>query len=43
MVVELKNDLAVRGTIHSVDQYMNFKLNGAEVVDRDRFPQLVRC
>ncbi len=42
VVVELKNDLALRGTIHSVDQYMNFKLDGAEVVDKDRFPQLVR-
>lgn len=41
VVVELKNDLAVRGTIHSVDQYMNFKLDGAEVVEKERFPQLV--
>ena len=42
VVVELKNDLAIRGTLHSVDQYLNIKLNNTEVVEKERFPQLVR-
>lgn len=43
VVVELKNDLAIRGTLHSVDQYINIKLTNTEVVEKERFPQLVRC
>ena len=31
IVVELKNDLALRGTLHSVDQYLNIKLLGVQV------------
>lgn len=42
VVVELKNDFALRGTLHSVDQYMNIKLENVSVVDEARFPQLVR-
>ena len=38
--VELKNDLAVRGILHSVDQYLNIKLENVQVVDKVRFPQL---
>ena len=26
IVIELKNDLSLRGTLHSVDQHLNFKL-----------------
>ena len=40
--MELKNDLAVTGTLHSVDQYLNIKLENVTVVDQARFPQLVR-
>jgi small nuclear ribonucleoprotein (snRNP)-like protein len=43
LVVELKNDLSVRGTLQSVDQYLNLKLGNVEVVDKDKFPQLVRA
>lgn len=43
MVVELKNDVALRGTLHSVDQFLNVKLNNVTVVDRERYPQLVRA
>jgi hypothetical protein len=42
VAVELKNDLAVTGTLHSVDQYLNIKLENVTVVDQARFPQLVR-
>ena len=29
--MELKNDLAITGTLHSVDQYLNIKLNAIRV------------
>ena len=42
VLLELKNSLQIRGTLASVDQYLNLKLDNVEVVDRDSFPQLVR-
>merc|ERR1711916_134355 len=41
VVVELKNGLAVRGTLHSCDQYLNAKLNNVQVEDPERFPHLL--
>merc|ERR1711990_70179 len=41
VVVELKNDLAIRGTLHSVDQYLNIKLNDIGVVDELAYPHLI--
>jgi U6 snRNA-associated Sm-like protein LSm2 len=35
VVVELKNDLNVAGTLHSVDQYLNFKLTDITVVNAE--------
>lgn len=40
VVVELKNDLQVEGTLDSVDQYLNFKLSNINVVDSEKHPQL---
>ena len=31
ITVELKNDLAIKGTLHSVDQYLNIKLQNTQV------------
>ncbi len=42
LLLELKNSLQIRGTLSSVDQYLNLKLDNVEVVDRESFPQLVR-
>lgn len=42
VTVELKNDLAIRGTLHSVDQYLNIKLENTRVVDQEKFPHMVR-
>ncbi|KAF2314904.1 hypothetical protein GH714_037138 [Hevea brasiliensis] len=42
VTVELKNDLAIRGTLHSVDQYLNIKLENTRVVDQDKYPHMVR-
>lgn len=39
--MELKNDLAIRGTLLSVDQYLNIKLENTRVVDQDKYPHMV--
>jgi small nuclear ribonucleoprotein (snRNP)-like protein len=41
IIVELKNDLALKGILHSVDQYLNIKLNEMTVVDPKKYPHLV--
>ena len=41
VVIELKNDLCVRGTLHSVDQYLNTRLINAKATDEKRFPHMV--
>ncbi|KOO25236.1 u6 snRNA-associated sm-like protein lsm2 [Chrysochromulina tobinii] len=40
IVVELKNDLSIRGTLHSVDQYLNVKLLNISVEDVAQFPHM---
>ncbi|KAI3635971.1 hypothetical protein MIR68_005385 [Amoeboaphelidium protococcarum] len=40
VIVELKNDVKIKGTLVSVDQFMNFKLDNIEVVDADKHPYL---
>lgn len=42
MTVELKNDLAITGVLHSVDQYLNVKLNNVKVVNETKYPHMVR-
>lgn len=37
VTVELKNDLAITGTLHSVDQYLNIKLNDIFVTEQGSF------
>lgn len=41
VTVELKNDLAMKGTLHSVDQYLNIKLNNVHVVNEQKYPHMV--
>jgi len=41
VTVELKNDLSITGILHSVDQYLNIKLNEIKVVDEEKHPHLV--
>ena len=41
VVVELKNDLAIHGTLHSVDQYLNIKLTDIGVIDQDKYPHML--
>lgn len=40
VVVELKNDLEVQGVLHSVDQYLNLKLEQVTPLMRQKYPQL---
>lgn len=41
VTVELKNDLAIVGTLHSVDQYLNIKLTNVRVVNEAKYPHMV--
>ena len=38
--MELKNDVVLTGTLHSVDQYLNVKLVHVRVVNATKYPQL---
>ncbi|KUJ11130.1 small nuclear ribonucleoprotein LSM2 [Mollisia scopiformis] len=40
VTVELKNDILLRGTLKSVDQYLNIKLDQISVVDELKYPHL---
>lgn len=41
VVIELKNDLSICGTLHSVDQYLNMKLTDITVTDVERHPHMI--
>ena len=40
VTVELKNDISIRGTLKSVDQYLNIKLDDIQVLDELKYPHL---
>jgi U6 snRNA-associated Sm-like protein LSm2 len=41
VIVELKNDISLRGKLHSVDQYLNIKLSTVQVTEPEKHPYLV--
>lgn len=41
VTVELKNDLCITGTLHSVDQYLNIKLHDIKVDNPDQYPHML--
>lgn len=41
ITLELKNDLCITGTLHSVDQYLNVKLNNIRVVNQQKYPHML--
>ncbi|XP_041481159.1 U6 snRNA-associated Sm-like protein LSm2 [Lytechinus variegatus] len=41
VIVELKNDLSIGGTLHSVDQFLNIKLTDISVTDQERYPHML--
>jgi small nuclear ribonucleoprotein (snRNP)-like protein len=43
VTVELKNDLSIVGTLKSVDQFLNIKLDNIRVLDEERHPHMVCC
>lgn len=40
VTVELKNDISIRGTLKSVDQYLNIKLDDITVIEEIKYPHL---
>ncbi|GAA6061005.1 hypothetical protein JCM10212_001061 [Sporobolomyces blumeae] len=40
LVVELKNDMRIQGSLISVDQFLNIKLDNISVLDQDRYPHM---
>lgn len=43
VTVELKNDISIKGTLKSVDQYLNIKLDDIQVIEELKYPHLVSC
>ncbi|KAI0305427.1 U6 snRNA-associated Sm-like protein LSm2 [Multifurca ochricompacta] len=41
VTVELKNDLSITGTLKSVDQFLNIRLDAIEVSDQARHPHMM--
>ncbi|KAJ3022746.1 U6 snRNA-associated Sm-like protein LSm2 [Thoreauomyces humboldtii] len=41
VTVELKNDLQIRGTLVSVDQFLNIKLDDISVIDQTKYPHMM--
>ena len=39
--MELKNNVVLTGTLHSVDQYLNIKLINVSIVNPEQYPQLI--
>ncbi|KAF2460049.1 hypothetical protein BDY21DRAFT_377589 [Lineolata rhizophorae] len=40
VTVELKNDISIQGTLKSVDQFLNIKLDNISVVEESKYPHL---
>ncbi|KAI8919337.1 hypothetical protein DFJ77DRAFT_427752, partial [Powellomyces hirtus] len=41
VTVELKNDLEIHGTLVSVDQFLNIKLDDISVVNESKYPHMM--
>ncbi|KAJ1674846.1 U6 snRNA-associated Sm-like protein LSm2, partial [Spiromyces aspiralis] len=41
VTVELKNDLCIQGTLVSVDQFLNIKLDGVKAIEEERYPHMM--
>lgn len=40
VIVELKNDIEIKGTLRSVDQFLNLKLDNISTVNESKYPHL---
>jgi len=41
LIVELKNDLQIKGTLYSVDQFLNIKLKDITVIESHKYPHML--
>ncbi|KAM0747526.1 U6 snRNA-associated Sm-like protein LSm2 [Meredithblackwellia eburnea MCA 4105] len=41
VIVELKNDVSISGTLKSVDQFLNIKLDNIKVVNEEKHPHMI--
>jgi U6 snRNA-associated Sm-like protein LSm2 len=41
VIVELKNEMKIRGTLYSVDQFLNIKLENISVLEEEKYPHMV--
>lgn len=41
VIVELKNDLKIKGKLHSVDQFLNIRLTNVSTSDLEQFPYIL--
>ncbi|KAL1921416.1 uncharacterized protein VTP21DRAFT_11132 [Calcarisporiella thermophila] len=41
VTVELKSELAITGTLVSVDQFLNIKLDNIRVADESKYPHMI--
>lgn len=39
--IQLKNDIELKGTLQSVDQFLNLKLDNISCTDEEKYPHLV--
>lgn len=40
IILELKNDIEIKGTLRSVDQYLNLKMDNVSTVNETKYPHL---
>lgn len=38
--MQLKNDISIRGTLKSVDQYLNLRLDNITTLEENKYPHL---
>jgi U6 snRNA-associated Sm-like protein LSm2 len=43
VILELKNDIKIAGTLATVDESLNFYLNNMKVIDEEKNPYLMSC
>ena len=41
LLLQLKNDIELKGTLQSVDQFLNLKLDNISCTDEEKYPHLV--
>lgn len=42
VIVELKNNVCIEGTLEAVDQYLNLRLSSIRITEEAKYPHMVR-